>query len=860
MDNFEITGKALLEKEIRERVLEIRRMAASSSMSKRKDIECWNMYNEIYNERDFDYLRKIGQYEFPAKMRWIGVQRKGVNLLVSQQSRRLFPFSVTATDVESKKEKYEAKFWTFLNTIDQRVKQINSEYVKANILLDKNKQKMQEFLQQPIDENASLEEQQKLQQQKQQIQDSIPLVEQQLQEIKDQLKNQSLLSNKDIQKVEKFYRYDFRDLREQKAQAGMKKIRTKLNIKQKSIKNFISKVVTGKEYWFVELRDGEKLPTCRPVDTLKVYYPINDEVFWVEEGDWVVVEELASFEQVKKEFGPHLTYQQLEYLKRYRGSVTPSAFVSTPGSGAYLHDNIYAGTLNTSQNIRVWRVYFREEREILARQMPNPHVDGKYFTHFVDQEDIKKKPIRENKGEKLVKRYVDDIYEGVVIIADIVPYVRKKKYVWRSVDDYSRVPLPVHGKTHNNITDRPYSLIWATKDLQILLNLIHYHRELMLSASGVKGMVMDIAQKPASMSMQEWVYQKKIGNAWIETSRKGRQVPTSYNQFKEYDETISSSIQYLDNLLENLDRQIMNIMGISYQRMGQMVSSDPVGTSQMAIDQSALVTEILYSEHDETERRALTHALNLATRYCWSAGELLDITDSKNGNEFVKINPGELDDRDFDVYLENSTKEEQDIQNFKQLALQEGFKGTMAFEQALSIYNTDTLKELEKKFEYFKAEAAELQQMNSQNQLEMEIQKQERIEKLKFDFASQLEQQKMQVEAAKLKIEQGRLEWQQQSDTMKMQIEQKRLDNETQLKAAQISSEREIESQYLSEENRANTVSEQLQAIQIQLQALIHNDQMAQDIHGKELDHKHDMKKLDIDKAKASVQKKERIK
>ena len=134
----------------------------------------------------------------------------------------------------------------------------------------------------------------------------------------------------------------------------------------------------------------------RPLDGLKVYYPINDEVFWTEDGDWVVVEELSSYEQVKKEFGPHLTPMELDYLENYRGSVTPSSFVSTPGAGAYLHDNIYAGTINTSQNLRVWRVYFREERKIMARRMPNPHVPGKFFTHFVDEQDIQNKPIRKN--------------------------------------------------------------------------------------------------------------------------------------------------------------------------------------------------------------------------------------------------------------------------------------------------------------------------------------------------------------------------------------------------------------------------------------------------------------------------------
>ena len=47
------------------------------------------------------------------------------------------------------------------------------------------------------------------------------------------------------------------------------------------------------------------------------------------------------------------------------------------------------------------------------------------------------------------------------------------------------------------------------------------------------------------------------------------------------------------------------IVGVPRQRQGQLVKGDLVGNTEIALEQSFLVTEIIYDEHDEIEAKAL---------------------------------------------------------------------------------------------------------------------------------------------------------------------------------------------------------------------------------------------------------------
>ena len=53
-----------------------------------KDRICYNMYNGIQNEKDYEYLTKVGDKAYPAKLRFIPILRTKLDRLISEESSR----------------------------------------------------------------------------------------------------------------------------------------------------------------------------------------------------------------------------------------------------------------------------------------------------------------------------------------------------------------------------------------------------------------------------------------------------------------------------------------------------------------------------------------------------------------------------------------------------------------------------------------------------------------------------------------------------------------------------------------------------------------------------------------------------
>lgn len=869
--NIPSLNKNSTTKEGREKILKA--ISQSCGGQKKRDITCWNMYNNEHDESDYDYLRKVGDYEYPAHVRHIPKQRSKIDLLTSQQARRPFTFSVTADDADTKGKKYH---------------EITKGYLKAytdalKIKLYDNKLKLSQMelqfktMQNQLAQEAQNEEQQ---QQQQQLQMLMPSLTTKMELIKDAMAEEDILTEKDVERLKYKYRYEYKDYAEELAQVTAKKLRQVQRIKQKSKKNFISKCVTGKEYYYVDYLPGKKLPDFESLNSMKVFYPNEENIQFTHQSSWVAIEESMSSAQVIAEYGHKMTKEEVAKIEKYDGTYNWSNgnFIATPGNGAVLNtsNNTYNSSDTIGSGIRVYKIWWRAQKQIKAVQKPNKH-NGKYFTHFIENKPVidvddyayerrSKKYIKNSddrikynaedieaistsNGEKFERRYVDIRYKGVIIDGTII-FSEVDPVQPRLADDFSFVPLPVFGRTFNDITEQPYSLIWATRELQNSYNIVHYHRELMLALSGAKGLVMDISQKPEGMSDQEWYYQMKMGKYLIQRTKKTGNVDRSFNQFPRVDTSISDSVQYLEMMLEQIDNSIGDIMGVSKPRQGQVVSTDQVGTSEMSIKQSNLITEILYDDHDEIERQALEMDLQLACKYCLGKGALLDMSDFTSGTEFVKIPPGILDKMTPVIHIANNTKEEASVNDLKGLALAQQKAGAMPFSDFLNIYNTDTLKELEKKVQYFAEKSEEIAAQRAgaleDNKAKLE---QESI-KLKGEIDAQIKQSANEIEIYKTKLEESKIQIDSQLKQRELDIEEGKNKQDGNLKLLELINEDKSETSLLDENKRSSMVQEKLSALQIQLDAIMNTEQLRQSEDDKNKKNAIESKKVTVDKKK----------
>ena len=805
-------------------VLGIVNAARGLSQTKIKDIACWKLYNEQQDLKDFDYLRKYGDYELPSHVRHIGIQRPCLELLKGRQARRNFIFSLMLADNKSIEEKYNKRIKNYLDLITTKIKIGLNEKQNAIAMLEEKKQKFVQavsdaegLLQQKKEKGEQISEEaySQLEFGKQQIKETIS----KLNLITDKISNDIYLTKEEIDKIDKYYKYTFRDIKEEAAQKYLIYARNKLNINDEALLTFIDNLVTGNAAYFVDY-EGGRIPTFKRLDFLRLYYPVEDTIKYVQDSSWCAIESMMTIPDIINQYGDILTNTQMDKIENSREWYQNSAMISMPNGDAVFNNNstnVSSGA--TCGNIRVWKVYWQSQRVINVKKSPNKY-NNKEHIHFLigkDEEQIYDKTYKLKKDETITKRYVNDLYEGVLIGADIFANCRKHRFPLRKEDDLSYTQIPVVAKTHSSLTDRAYSLIWATKDIQKLYNIVHYHRELMLAMAGTKTLVMDMAQMPDNMTPAEWEYQLKIGRMFIQSRKKGERQPINFNQFQSFDMSVGPGIQYLENILQGLIQMVQMIMGVTPQAMGQIGQYDPVGTSEMSINQSSLITEIKYYEHDELQRLALERFMNLSAKYCLKKDMIYQFIDSDFASEIVKLHE-DFEPYDFELFVRNNLKEEQKMQELRQMVVQGFNKNVVNLPQVISMFNLETTKELEKKLEEFTKQGLKLQAENAQQGMQMQQQVEESKIKLQGDISMKLEQMKQEYQKGTLELEKQKMQMLSQIEGLKLEVEKQKIQSRNQSDLLKTSSERDTEYAYLQNEDKHATIDQEIKLAQLELQ------------------------------------------
>ena len=835
---------------------------------------CWDYYNNKLDQAKYDYLRKSGQYEYPAKVRRIPKQSTYINNLVSQQSQRPFAFSVWAVDDQSSKKKYDQVIKGMFAMAEERAAMAYYDIQGSMQALDMQKQQLIESIKvepQSPEEKAMIE----------QIQANLPNIETQFAFAKRQLERQYTIKEEEVRKLERYYQYEYKDTTEIIGQKLARVLRQDLNVAYKEMQGVKHRCVTGLEYFYVDYAPGEKLPRFEVLNEMKVHVPESDIAGWTQFAPWVRIEEEMSFDQVLSEFAPYMTSEEIERLKNSpigRGGPASGAFIGTP-NGALSRDTVrgvYGGSSVSTGGYVVNRVWWRAPRLIRYKKEPSQTQKGKESTHFIlngktiiHEEDFKYnfndrkwvsrtnpnveykasevETVNREKGEYIKEKLVYDRYKGFMINNDVVKGFRDPIQP-RMYSDLAQVMLPVVGRRYNSTTDTPYSLIWNTIELQETYDLVHYHRELLLAISGVSGVVMDISQKPEAMSEEEWYYQMKMGRFLIETLTKSGRKNTGFNQFSRVDMSLSASIQYLDQMLRSTDESMGMVMGLTRQRLGQTVASDQVGTFEMSRNLSMLTTEVIFREHDETMRQALGMCLNIASRYCWEKGALLQLRD--DGVQYVTVSEGQLKGIDFAFKIENNTQESFNLDEMRKLGMNLSLKGQISFKEYVSIIRSNSVRELEIKLESLAKEAEEMLSLRQNNASNQQAEIDERKARFQQEIESIRQSSEKELKLTLQKMQDVYKEAQLQLQAETLDFNKQKWEDERALKIADLQSESQIENRIVDENRRAALSADQVNLLSTQLNAMIEmlrinsNDKNAS-------------KKIDVDREKVRKQTRE---
>ena len=520
--------------------------------------------------------------------------------------------------------------------------------------------------------------------------------------------------------------------------------------------SFVHKLITGMEFGRVHLNRAGEDPEFQPIPAYEMYYATND-VKWVSECDWGMRHQKMTSTEILDSFGDDLDKEQRDRLLNYR-EIYGKEHLKL--GGGQTMDDLLEGPIDldnhTSWDSDVFDVYdveFKSIREIKVRMSDNKYNPEVPFVKPIDDDTYEKLP--NNRKKDVTSFYMQDLYRGKRIGPDIFVRLGKVDNPERDPGRPSKVYLTFEGLTFSGAM-QPHSLVNITWDLQMLYDIMHFHKENLIAMSGTRGAVMDLSQMPDfgygfdteegfMKNLQMYLYYKKMGTMFIDSSKNRT---SQFNQFGSFDDTPGPGLAVILEVIRHLEEVAGDIINVNRQRIGKVGNRDGKAVTEQALDQSALGTEPIFNEHDDFKDRILTKVVNLS-KSSYSKNGTRGAYMDKNFEQYTFEFEPEFSLSDYNIFISNRVGTKRTIQELKMAAHQYAQQGLIPFEFAIDIFTTDSLKEIQTKLkeqltdsqakmEQQQQQAAELEQQiaMAENQAQ-QAKLQADIEKIRADIATQ---------------------------------------------------------------------------------------------------------------------------
>lgn len=636
----------------------------------------YDLYNSIYNEKDLKYVTNPFKQKdgFPATAQDFNIIKPYIDQLLGEETKRSFNFNVCRTGDIAESE------------IQEKTKQMIIDYIQASIM-----SKMDP-------ESAA--------------------------------KYQEALQNGDImppESISKYIEKDYKDIAEITAYHALEYLKRNLNLTNEFYKGFKDALIGGEEIYYVGIRNGE--PFVERVNPEYFDFEHSADIEFIHDASWCCRKMIMSATQIYDTFYDKMSEKQLNELL--------DMIEHKPGAGAnynigkngidYNHwefkklDTPYSNPFDTDQ-ITVYHCCWKSFKKIGFVTIANLET-GEIEEFQVDE------TYKETGSEIEVEwKWIIEVWEGYRIGDDLYIGIQPIEYQHVSADNPNSQRLPYTGVIYNNTNSKPRSLVSLMKPLQYMYIVVWYRLELAMSRDKGKVALIDVTQIPKSMGIDvnKWMhYLSALGVAFINPTEEGWDIPgraggrtAQFNQFQSWDLSMANIIDQYVNLMAKIEDMVARLTGITPQRQGSIAASELVGNVNQAVTQSYHITEPWFWNHNQAKKEVLTMLLNTA-KYAWKDNKtcLNYILDDAT-RAFITLS----DDffySDMDIFVEDSTKNRQNIDLLKQL-LQPAMQNGATLLDVAEIITLDNVNMIKNKLEDI--EQKRMQQMQQQQQAEQEAQ------------------------------------------------------------------------------------------------------------------------------------------
>ena len=575
-------------------------------------------------------------------------------------------------------------------------------------------------------------------------------------------------SKKELDKLNDYFRYDWQDLRELRANTLLNHYIKEYNIPIIFNSGFMDAMTVGEEIYQCDIVGGE--PTITKLNPLKVRVFKSGYSNKIEDADMIIIEDYWSPGKVIDTFYDVLSKKDMDYIEKLPDHIGQSSVDSMSNIDeryGFVNNNMIGDEISTegffwdpyggydgvtssllpydmAGNLRVLRVYWKSRRRIKKVKSYDIETGEEIFNFYPENYIINK-----DAGEEEYIFYINEAWEGTKIGSDIYVNMKPRAVQYNRLSNPSRCHFGIIGSIYNLNDNRPFSMVDMMKPFSYLYDVIHDRLNKLIARSWGSILRFDFAKKPKGWDVEKWLYYAKtMGiavedsfNAALEGPATGRVAGALNNASSGViTATDSNQISQYINLLEFIKMEMSDVAGISRQREGQISNRETVGGVERATLQSSHITEWLFTVHEDLKKRVLECFLETAKIALKGRSKKFQYILPDSSTRIIEIDGDEFAESDYGLIVDNSENTQelnQKIDALAQAALQ---NQTLHFSTIMKLYSSCSIAEKQRLIEKDEAEIQENQSQSQQAQLEMQQQELER--------RTQLEQSKLEQEDA----------------------------------------------------------------------------------------------------------------
>jgi hypothetical protein len=646
---------------------------------------------------------------------------------------------------------------------------------------------------------------------------------------------------KELQKFDKYRKFEYQDKRELMGTHVLKHLWYKEDLKTKFSAGFHDVLISSEEIYATDIIAGQ--PKLYRIDPLTLFTIKSGDSPYIEDSDIIVHTVYRSPGQVIDMFYDELKPHQIDAIENGLGTETASKThilnyntrwptLTTDGisnSDMPLEPmdlntirNI-SGNFDEFGNIRVTRVLWKSRRKMIEVEWIDEEgelVKDLYDEHYKPQNRI---------GEKAKTIWINEWWEGTRIGQDIYVKMGPRPIQFRERGNLSICKPGIFGTAYNINSSTARSLYDVGKPYQYLYNTFMYRTEQAFAKDYGKIAQLDLSKIPDGWDLDTWFhYATNMGFAPIDSFKEGDKgaatgklagnMNTSSNVM---DTSNGNYIQQNVNMLQYIEDQMSQIIGVSRQRKGQISASEGLGVAQTAITQSSHITERWFRIHDNVKLRAMTGLLETAKAAWKNDKKQLQYVTDELGTVIFDLDGEMLNETEYGMFMADANSDTQLFDSLKQLAHAGIQNDKVNFSTLMDIYHADSMAEVRRRIE--RAEEDKIQRDQQQQQQAQEMQTE-------------------QIQAA------------QQQQQLEAEAEERRniRDNETKIQVAEINAASRTDGTDIDKDNNGIRDTIDLEKLRLQQTKMDQDFNLAQDKLTE--DKRKNQKKEELEEKKLKVQ------